>query len=125
MTYALSVMNVTVTHFLFHCARASKFWQQIETWIDNSLGITAPLSAIDVLFGIPFENDRALRVLNYIIIYGKWFIYRANLNCEQHLFFLSFLQGLKSHIDTERHIMYISNKCDEFEDKWSLLYNNL
>ena len=114
----------TLTHFLYGCSQTKAFWQQIEKWIAYSFETHFPLSIIDVIFGIPFDNNNELLNINYVIIYGKWYIYRTKIQKET-LFFLSFLTDLKMHLEIERYNMNNKGHQQLFEQKWNPLIISL
>ena len=112
----------TVTHFLYSCCTVKCFWEQIMKWIKYNLDVNIPLSLTDIIFGIP-HKDNLLLIINYIILYGKWYIYRTKLH-KDNLFLLSFLTELKSNIEMERLILISKGRETEFE-KFNLLYMSL
>ena len=106
----------TITHLLFKCDTIRTFWKQVEKWMSRNLGVSFPLSVTDVVFGIPFENNNTLLVINYIILYGKYHIYRSKLN-NNYPFMLTFLAEIKGHRELERYIMTSNGLQIKFEEQ--------
>ena len=72
----------TLEHLLFYCPRVHAFWDEVTVML-NSQGITLKSPDIkDIVFGFfdapNHDNDGIL--LNYIVLEGKYFIYRTKLN---------------------------------------------
>ena len=57
----------TIAHHLFECHVIKSFWNEVELWIYDRLGV------LFNLFGIR-ELDELIRLVNYIILYGKLYI---------------------------------------------------
>ena len=82
-------------------------------------------TSLDMLLGIPNDdNSNDVMILNFVILFAKYYIY----NCKKNgivIDFFSFLVKLKSHLMIEeyRHIMY--NRGLEFATKWSILSDSL
>jgi hypothetical protein len=73
---------------------------------------------VDVLFGIPFEQDDLLLYLNFIILQAKWFIYKTKL-ISHDLFILQFIQEL--NYCTKLEYLAELTKKSENENKWKTL----
>ena len=70
----------TTKHLFFGCTVIKTFWDNIQAWVKSNLQITIPLSVTDILFGIPTYDDQLLFSLNFIILQGKWYIFRNKLS---------------------------------------------
>jgi hypothetical protein len=114
----------TITHFMYNCTTVRCFWRHVENWMAQILGVKFPLSVSDVLFGIPFHDDNILLHINYIILLGKWYIYTNRTN-KSNLCTYSFVVALQNHLEVERYIMHTNGLQQDFEKRWSLLYDKI
>ena len=57
------------------------------------------LTECEILFGIPFMNSIDLQIINFLILFTKWFINQKKTSKLQ-LYFIEVLSGLKSKIET-------------------------
>ena len=114
----------SITHHLYECVETKQFWKHVMKWVGNNMDVNVPLSKIDVLFGIPIENDYFILCLNLLIILGKWYVHTCKTN-EKKLFVLDFLPTVKDCLALEEYTMSVNGKDQEFEMKWGLLNNAL
>ena len=114
----------SITHYFYYCPASKLFWKTLTNWISNSMMYTCELSTTDVIFGITTENKDIFYCLNYILLHGKWFIYRCKLNNKQ-IFHLDFLIQLKNNILIEKYIYCNNGDLETFKGKWGLLYDAL
>lgn len=101
MPFAEFVMTF---HFFYQCRISFEFWQSLSLWLtNNSDTVTLPrqLEATDFLFGIRESNDNAHR-LNFILLLGRFYIYRQKLFHQGHLDTYAFLVELKHTLTIER-----------------------
>lgn len=115
----------TLTHYICECSSTSRFWKSLETWIQMNMHSQLPLAKCDIIFGVRnIEESALLYCLNYIIIQGKWFIYKCKTD-NKHIFFLDFLTELNEHILIEKYILLTDENLDKFMDKLGPLYEAL
>ena len=98
------------------------FWDEVTVML-NSQGITLKSPDIkDIVFGFfeapNHDNDGIL--FNYIVLEGKYFIYRTKLN-KTSLSFKSFFERIKSTFQIERFIARKNNKLEIHYNKWKPL----
>ena len=72
--YCKSNRNDTVEHHFFLCETATKFWKELQIWISQVLSITFNFTICEILFGIPFDNDTTLYIINILMMHGKYFL---------------------------------------------------
>ena len=113
-----------IVHFLYDCRSTKDFWDQLEKWIFNITDVKIPLSKIDILFGIPSEDNGLLYCINFIILHAKWYIYHCKIN-DRCLFLLDFIGELKGHLLVEKCILNTNGQEDEFSRNWDLFHNAL
>ena len=63
-------------------------------------------------------------ILNYIILQGKWFIFKQKL-CKKTPLFSCFLNGLKYTIEIERTIACNRNEMQNFNVNFGILADGL
>ena len=114
-------MTDTIEHRLFECIEAKQIWESIQSWIHRSLDINTKFTVCEVIFGIPYDNDPHIRMMNFIILIAKWYI---NKNKEQikRLYFIELLVILKNKIDA----IVFMNTLKERENKdWQIILQEL
>ena len=78
----------------------------------------------NIIFGITEINDSIFQVINFLILFGKHYIFRQKYLKEQ-IFFIGYLNELKYRIAMEKLLLYQENKGHIFEILWKTLENNL
>ena len=115
----------TLTHYLYDCSVSERFWRQIENWILLNVKDTVRLSKTDILFGIPLKNkNHCLSYLNFIILYGKWYIH-VNKQYNKPIFVLDYLVQLKQNILSEKYIYASTGNMESFSHKWKIFFEAL
>ena len=97
----------------------------MKAWFLRNFEFVINFTPLDILLGIPnFEKNVEIDILNFVILYAKYFIY----NCKKYnvsVDLYAFLVKVKTRMCVERYRCKIYNKFHEFENKWSLLANVL
>ena len=71
-------------HFFYHCPHVYNYWQDLQEWFYKNFQIKINLTKVDVLFGIIKENeDDFINIMNYCILYSKWFIHIVKSHDEE------------------------------------------
>ena len=110
-------------HYFYSCTPVNNFWKMVEKWWLTILGTSVALSAADVLLGIAnFHNDDFINILNFCILYGKWYISRCKKD-GVNISFIDYIKLLKDKLKLEE-IESILNGDNIFEYKWSQFYNS-
>ena len=94
----------------------------VEQWFSKRSNVRIPLRVVNIMFGIPYKKtqDNVLFILNFIILHGKWFIYKCKRD-KKPLIFVAFLKYLKYVQKIEKDIATIRNNERDFGEKWSLM----
>ena len=66
--------------------------------IKNNLDTSFRLTICEIVFGIPIDQNQAIRAINFIILLGKLFINNSRTQ-NQQLIFKTFLRFLKKKIE--------------------------
>ena len=72
-----------VEHHLFHCTDGKLLM------IDN-LGYGFELTVCEIIFGIPNTNNPDIKLVNFFILLGKWYINKCK-STEKQIYFFEFL----------------------------------
>jgi len=93
-------------HFFLRCNVVEAFWKNFFNWWDN-LGILKIILdefiEESILFGF-WSNLEAIKVLNYLILQAKFYIYRQRLFHENEIIFVHFLKIIKNKLEIEKFI---------------------
>ena len=80
-------MTDTIEHRLFYCVESQQIWKSIQNWIENTFEINISFTICEVIFGIPINIDEYTLVINYIILFAKWYINKKKEQ-EKPLYFI-------------------------------------
>ena len=98
---------------LYNCSELLLFWAKFTRWWEEKFSETIVLSVNAILFGW-HQNASNKRVLNYILIITKYYIFTTSV-CNNKLSFNSFLLCFNSKLDV-LHTIAIKNKSlNKFE----------
>ena len=111
----------TIEHHLYYCNESKKFWIAINSWLSNTLEIDYKFTICEVLFGLPNNSDD-LKILNYIILTGKWYINQCK-SAEKSILLINYINIIKDKLE----IMITRNNLKEAENaEWqNMLYGIL
>ncbi len=116
----------TLEHYFFECHTSYTLWKQFEIWFHKATNVLIKLDALTILFGTcrhgdAWNNDNILALMDLCILIGKWYIFKEKyLNKSPS--FIGLLVDLKGWLETEKYILNLEGKYDQFETKWKLLY---
>lgn len=115
----------TMEHMLYECKLAEKFWTSIaELWF-SCYEMFFRLSLTDVIFGIiDFEQTESFKVLNYLILHGKKFIYDNHINNSLYTI-QSFIPYITECLQVEKYVLAVKGKSEIFDKRWSPIYQLL
>ena len=75
------------------------FWQDVSKLIQRALDINIRLHDLDIIFGLPGEED-IFRIINFCIQYGKKYIFDCGIN--QNIVYIDrFKSKLKNRVETQ------------------------
>lgn len=84
----------TLDHFFFTCQDVNGLWDSLTSWLANNVDLHIQLNAKRVLFGPPRSSEHAL-VINFLILFPKYYIYRQRLFHQNQLEILQILRELR------------------------------
>ena len=98
------------------------FWSNVNTWISNTKEVSINFTILEILLGITLNNSHSI-LCNYIILYGKKFIYDCKSN-QREIFFLEFLRTIRSKLNVERLISVKNNVLADFDNIFGEMYDS-
>ena len=98
---------------LYSCSESLLFWEKFTQWWEAKFSETIVLSVNAILFGW-HQNANNKRVLNYILIIAKYYIFTTSV-CDNKLSFDCFLLRLNSKLDVLRTIAIKNKSLNKFE----------
>ena len=72
-----------------------------------NLGIE--LTVCEVLFGIPSNNNPDLKIINFLILIGKWYLNNSKTQ-NKPIFFFDFISLIKEKTEILRNVNLINNE---------------
>jgi hypothetical protein len=115
----------TIEHFLYQCPKTTKLWEAIQTWWKTNFDFKIDISVLEIIFGLPNENnDKTINLYNYIILYAKYYIYVTKKKGKP-LFIFDFLLTIKKELTYKKERLAELNQTHKFNDIWGELYNYL
>lgn len=99
LVYRLTPCNRQVPHGMH---MVCNFWQGLVSWCDDYLDLSLlPLTEMEILLGVsrPISGGR---VINWIILYAKFYIQKRKLFFEADISVLGFLAEVRSKLYIER-----------------------
>jgi len=76
----------TIEHLLWECLCVHNIWISLINLINQNFNTELELNIKIVLFGIPDTNEAVLTIVNRIILYTKYFIFKCKLQNDEILF---------------------------------------
>ena len=64
----------SIEHHLYYCINSRTFWNQLKTWMGSNLNFGIELAVCEVIFGLPSYNNPDFKLINFLILIGKWFL---------------------------------------------------
>ncbi len=114
---ALSIFATDdIAHFFINCPRVNEFWSYCINWWDNLSGIAiknSPKLEEYIVFSFPLNSD-AIQVLNFCLVYTKYYIYIQCLFHGNNLDLYACMTQLKCALEIEYNICKSTNKWNLF-----------
>ena len=86
------------------------------------IGFGMELTVCEVLFGPPTHNNSDLKLTNFLILIGKWFLNNTKTQ-NKPLYFLDFISLIKEKIEILKTISVLNNENVEtwVDDLWAAI----
>ena len=105
----------TVNHLFWECQNSQQFWSELKTFLANK-NINITFDLLNIIFGVEGKGVHN-SLINFIIICGKYFIFRSKyiktIPC-----FNSFNVYLNKRMEIEKHIALEKDKTEVHNRKW-------
>ena len=111
-----------IEHHLYYCTISKKFWNQLKSWMINNLNLGIELTVCEVLFGLPTNNNPDLKLTNFLILIGKWYLNNSKTQ-NKPIYFLDFITLIKDKTEVLRRINKMNNEEVEswVADLWAVV----
>ena len=110
-----------VSHLFYDCEFTYNFWCEMRTWLLLlEMPIDLPLDKVKIIFGLSGKKNE---MINYILLCGKYFIWRERLDSKS-LSFVAFKRYFKTILDQLRNALIFEEKLYLFEP-WLIIYDVL
>ena len=70
----------------------------------SNLGYGFELTVCEINFGIPNTNNPDIKLLNFVILLGKWYLNKCK-STEKQIYFFEFLNILKNKVNIMTYIL--------------------
>jgi len=113
----------SIKHFFFDCENTRRFWNTIEIWLNNITSSSEIIDLNSVILGYDTNNP----TLAIVILFGKWFIYKAKL-IDSPLDLNKFKIFLKYQSLIEKQALIINysiKKEKKFKSLWNKIEGNI
>lgn len=113
-------------HFFFDCVEVKPFWDSLATWVDQNeeiMDFPDDLAEEDFLLGTTSKTP-AHYLLNFVIMWAKFYIYKIKIFGNGQLDVLQFLLELKSRLALERLACFRDSSYNKRFKRWEAFYNS-
>jgi hypothetical protein len=115
----------TIEHFIYELPNTLALWNSIQGWWKSIFQFSIPITALEIIFGLPNENqDNTINIYNLVILYAKHYIYVSKKKGKT-LNLYEFQLDLKQELKFKKNYAKENNKVHLYNQKWGELYNNL
>ena len=95
-----------ICHFFIYCADIKNYWVSFYDWFNRAnnaivIQLDLPHDEFHILFGYASQED-VFQVLNYCILYSKYYILRQRLYGSNSVDIQGFLRELKYNMNIEK-----------------------
>lgn len=113
-------------HFFYECPAVRPFWSSLTRWIHSNSEISffpSHIAEEELLLGL-HSGTRDFSLVNYIMMWAKFFIYKNTIFGQGEYDFLQFLLELKNRMAIERLCCFSDNSYHRRFKKWEKFYNS-
>lgn len=113
----------TLEHHLFYCNESQKFWEKLKHWIFKTLELKFNFTICEILLGInDFTPD--LKLINFLILLGKWYL-NDRKSSNLLILFFEFLLLLKDKLETIKAAYNLTGNYIKFQSTYDRLLKEL
>ncbi len=106
----------SIIHFFINCGKTNQFWKTWALWWKRLTGfdITIDNFILEcIIFGF-LGSSQNIKLINYWILYAKYFIYKNKMNGIENIGFLGYLSYLKQILTIEESICLARHQEESF-----------
>ncbi len=112
-----------IIHHFVDCKGLNNFWNSLELWWNRTAKYQVKICKKHIIFGLYYDNV-FFSSINFVLLLAKSYIYRQVYN-EHTVDFYNFLSVLKSNLEIEKFICDSTGRGQNFDEKWSMIFDNL
>lgn len=117
-----------IFHFLYECTNTEGFWSDLASWLDqfsDHIQFPEEIMEYDFLFSLQGSTVEVKRI-NFILLLGKFFVYRQKLFHGNDLDVYKFLCEFKNILAVERMACIREGSTKKKFDKlWKAIYEQI
>lgn len=114
----------SLSHFFLECQGVRPFWERLAEWCKDFLDLSMDhLTHEQLLLGVT-NPPKGQKVLNWIILFAKFFIQKRKLFFQGSIPLIVFLREARDQIHMEKRACSWENKSNKFRP-WQRIYNAL
>ena len=109
----------TIEHYFYLCTKSRIFWEKIESYFASTTNVHIPVRFSNVIFSIPYtkSQDNTMYQLNFIILQGKWFIYKCKRE-QRDVNDIAFINYFKKALQTGLECSRVGGYYIEYNKIW-------
>ena len=113
---------INSTNGKYYCINSKTFRNKLKTWMVGNLNFGFELTVCEVLFGLPTYNNQDFKLINFLILIGKWYLNNSKTQGKP-IFFFVFIILIKEKTEILKHINTFNNQEVEswVTDLWTVL----
>ena len=109
----------TLNHLFWECIQVQHFWTNLSILLQE-YNVHIKFNLRYILLGITGKNLTEVQLKNYIILLGKYFIFKSKYQKQQPNL-LRFKSYLCQRINIEKQIYFMNDRLAQFNKKWGNL----
>ena len=109
----------TLNHLFWECIQVQHFWTNLSILLQE-YNVHIKFNLRYILLGITGKNLTEIQLKNYIILLGKYFIFKSKYQKQQPNL-LRFKSYLCQRINIEKQIYFMKDRLAQFNKKWGNL----
>ncbi len=116
----------SITHYFLYCNKVKEFWDHWHNWwtyITETDFSKGDATAECILFGYPGDDD-IISVLNYCVLYAKYFIHTMKMSGKNDLDLYHYLRVLKQKMLMEKQVCIKTGNSNLF-NKFKVINDSL
>ena len=99
----------SIEHHFYYCKTSTTFWNRLKSWMVGNLGFGIGLTVCEVIFGIPIYNNSDFKIINFLILIGKWYLNSMKTQ-NKLIYFIEFIALIKEKAEILRYICISNNE---------------